>query len=101
MESKKQKELILALIKDDLINSKLVYGLTDLGIDASDYFLNLSDTIFKLMKFSDTKAEEKIYEHYLKLTKKAKDINIAESRNNLNSLTYEIYAELILLKSKL
>jgi len=98
MESQKQKELIFALIKDDLINSKLVYGLTDLGIDASDYFLNLSDTIFKLMKFSNKKTEEEIYEHYLKLTKKAKHIDITESRNNLNSLAHEIYKELTKLK---
>ena len=94
----KDKKLIISLIQDDLVNSKLVLGLNELGVNASDYFLNLSDTIFKLMKFSDSKAEEEIYEHYLKLTKKAKHIDITESRNNLNSLAHEIYKELTKLK---
>ena len=97
----KGKKLIISLIQDDLVSNKLVLGLNELGVNASDYFLNLSDTIFKLMKFSDSKAEEKIYEHYLKLTKKAKHIDITESRNNLNSLAHEIYKELRILKSKL
>ena len=97
----KDKKLIISLIQDDLVNSKLVLGLNELGINASDYFLNLSDTIFKLMKFSDSKAEEEIYEHYLKLTKKVKHIDITESRNNLNNLAHEIYKELRILKSKL
>ena len=94
----KDKKLIISLIQDDLLNSKLVFGLNELGINASDYFLNLSDTIFKLMKFSDSKAEEEIYEHYLKLTKKVKHIDITESRNNLNNLAHEIYKELRILK---
>ena len=95
------KKLIISLIKDDLVNSKLVLGLNELGLNASDYFLNLSETIFKLMKFSNSKAEEKVYEHYLELTKRAKHIDITESRNNLNGLAYEIYTELTKLKSKL
>lgn|GEM_PF-6801317 len=42
------KKLILSLIKNDPINSKLVYGLSDLGFDAGCYFLHLSETIFSL-----------------------------------------------------
>jgi hypothetical protein len=97
----RNKKLIISLIQDDLVSYKLVLGLNELGLNASDYFLNLSDTIFKLMKFSDSKAEEKIYEHYLELTKRVKYIDITESRNTLNSLAHEIYVELTKLKSKL
>lgn len=35
----KKKKLIVALIKDDLINYRLVEGLCDMGIEASGYFL--------------------------------------------------------------
>ena len=97
----RKKKLIISLIKDDLICNKLIEGLNALGLNASDYYLNLSDTIFKLMKFSNSKGEEKIYEQYLKMTKRVKHIDIADTRTHLDNLAHEIYTELRILKSKL
>jgi hypothetical protein len=49
MTSKKEKKLVISLIKDDLVNRKLLIGLDDLGLRPTDYYLNLSDTIFSLI----------------------------------------------------
>jgi hypothetical protein len=49
------KSLILSLIKDDLINTKLVSGIESLGIDAGLYLLGISDAIFVLMGIDDGK----------------------------------------------
>lgn len=46
---KNKKWLIFSLIKDNLINRKLVNSLNDIRLTADDYRLNLSDTIFKLI----------------------------------------------------
>jgi hypothetical protein len=92
--SKNNKELILSLIKDDLINSKLVNGLNELGLDASKYFINSSNTVFQLMGFQNHESEEEIFQYYLELTAKAKHIDISESTEPLNDLCEEIYTEL-------
>lgn len=59
---KNKEKLILSLIKDDLINVKLVNGLNEAGLNADNYYLHLSDTIFKLMGFGDDEEAETIYE---------------------------------------
>ena len=98
MKANAKKPLILSLIKDDLINSKLVNSLNDIGLNADDYLLNLSSTIFKLMGFAETRESEKVFEHYLDLTNKAKQLDIAKSRERFDALALEIYAELLLRK---
>lgn len=91
MKSHTQKSLILSLIKDDLINSKLVNGLNELGLDASKYFINSSDTVFKLMGFHNHEFEEELFQYYLELTAKAKHIDISDSNEPLDELCLEIY----------
>lgn len=91
MKSHTQKSLILSLIKDDLINSKLVNGLNELGLDASKFFINSSDTVFKLMEFQNHEFEEEIFQFYLELTAKAKYVDISESNESLDELCLEIY----------
>jgi hypothetical protein len=51
MEEINKQELILALIRDNLINMKLISGLNALGLIADDYYLNLGDTVFKFNGF--------------------------------------------------
>jgi len=95
MKPKAKKKLILSLIKDDLINSKLVNGLNSFGLLAENYYLHLSETIFELMDFKLTIAQkEKLFGRYMRLTEKAKDIEISTSKKRLNKLTLDIYEEL-------
>lgn len=96
-----KKELILSLIKDDLVNHKLLLGLDALGLRATDYYLNLGDIVFALMGFPENSDSDRVYELYLELTKKARFLNLSESQSQLNQLAQEIYLELTVHRSTL
>jgi hypothetical protein len=89
------KELILSLIKDDLINTKLVHGLNEAGLNAEHYFLHLGETIFKLMGFEDNVETEELFRHYMRLTEKAKYLDISGSHKPMDELAAGIYKELL------
>lgn len=90
----KKEKLILSLIKDDLINSKLVNGLSEMGLDADHYILHLGETVFKLMGFKDNEETEYIFERYMELSKRAMFIDISKSNKPLDELALQIYIEL-------
>jgi hypothetical protein len=90
------EQLIISLIKDDLINSKLVSGLNQLGLCAGDYHLNLSEAIFGLMGI-DGADSDKLLDYYINLTAASQGIdlsNIAERGAALENLAYHIYGAL-------
>lgn len=91
MKSDSQKSLILSLIKDDLINSKLVNGLNELGLDAGCYFTNTCQTVFQLMGLENHPNEEEIFQYYMQITANVKNIDISQSNEPLNELCLEIY----------
>lgn len=86
-----KQTLILALIKDDLINTKLVNALIAIGIDASDYNLHLSETIFDLMEFEESIENDPIVEHYFVLTALSGNIDFVREPKKLNKLAEQIY----------
>lgn len=87
-----RKKLIIALIKDDLTNLKLVYSLNALGLCADRYMLYSGTTIINLMKINATGLRwEQIHDGYLDLTKKVMSIDIQESPRLLDALSEEIY----------
>ncbi len=88
-----EPHILISLIRDDLINSKLVNGLISTGIDASDYYLHLSDTVFHLMGFNDSKPNDRIYEEYLDMGKHMGQIEITDWKS-IQRLAQEIYTEL-------
>lgn len=95
----KNENLILSLIKDDLINVKLINGLNQVGLNADKYTLDLSDTIFSLMGFKDNEETEIIYKHYLELSKQATLIDISNSNKSMEVLARQIYNEILPRKS--
>lgn len=95
MKAKRREKLIISLIEDDLIHSKLVEGLIELGLKAEDYFLNLSDTIICLMGF-EGKRNEQLFEYYLDLLKQAKYVENSENNNGFKKLAAIIYHNLLL-----
>ena len=97
---KEKKRLILSLIKDDLINSKLIRGLGKAGLDADRYCLFLSGTIFDLLGYPNTERSDEIFSEYIKLTEQSDKIDIRETPNSLDSLANEIYNFLIKKRSK-
>ena len=95
MSPKERKKLIVSLIKDDLINSKLVRGLNKAGLDADKYCLFLGGTIFDLLGFPNTERSDEIFAEYIKLTEKSDHVDIGETPNALDELANEIYVFLV------
>lgn len=84
-------KLIISLIKDDLINSKLVNGLIDIGIDAGCYFSHLDSTIFRLVGYADDTYSEEVYEKYRDLAMQSKYIDISHNNAGLDPLALQLY----------
>ena len=91
----KDKKIILSLIEDDLIHSKLVVGLLKLGLNPEPYYLNLSETIFEILDLQNHSENELIFEQYVELSKKVELIDISISKSELQELADEIYQVLI------
>lgn len=89
------KELIIGLIKDDLINTKLISGLENFGIDGGLYLLGISDAIFALMEVEENEKGEKLFEYYIKLRQKGKSLNLKVFDKKAHKVAHEIYAKLI------
>jgi hypothetical protein len=83
--------LIISLIRDDLINSKLVNSLNAIGLNASNYHLHLSTTIFQLMGYKDDHYRDEVFALYLQRSKKAMRIDITASSAALDELAMEIF----------
>lgn len=88
-----KKDLIISLIKDDLVNVRLVHGLDKLGLDSGNYYLHLSETIFKLVGI--TIDDEDFFEQYMDECKTVVNINIFEYHELLDTLAQALYKKLI------
>ena len=88
---KEKKEFILRLIKNNLINTKLVNGLNELGLDAGYYHLSLSDIVVELMNI---KINDEEFEQYLDLYEEVQEIDITQEPELLDDLAVRIYNHL-------
>ena len=99
MIKKKRKQIITSLIKDGLVNLKLINGLNAAGLNASSYHISIGDTIFVLMGFKDDHLNDLIFENvYLAISERVKDIDFTNSMEELEKLSEEIYFELLFAK---
>lgn len=97
--SHKTEKLVISLIKDDLINLRLVHGLNALGLDAESYYTNLSSTIFGLMGIqTNDERMVKILESYIDSGKRVLRIDFEDHRDDLDELAVDIYDSLVSLK---
>jgi hypothetical protein len=94
MRTVKQKQLIISLIKDDLINSKLINGLNQMGLDAHKFYLHLPETIFEQMGITDNKKKEILLKRYTTLSEKMRAIDLNENYKATEELAEEIYGEM-------
>lgn len=94
MKGKKQKRIILALIKDDINSTRLLHGLRALGFNTDAYLLHLGDSIFMLMGFKADTQSDRVFEYYLYLTQRAVQRCQLPSAPPLDALAHEIYQAL-------
>ena len=94
MKTEIKKEIIIALIKDDIKNTRLVTRLNQLGLEASNYHWNICDVIFKLLGFEDTLQTEETYQYYIEKTQKVSEIDFSETHFSLDNIVLEIFDNL-------
>ncbi len=82
------QDLILSLIKDDLMHNRLMHGLYKLGLETDDYALGLCDTIFSLMQVP---ATDENYDFYVRLTEGVEVIDMWNKNVELERLAIAIY----------
>jgi len=89
------KAIIISLIKDHLINYKLVSNLSSIGLNADDYFLQLSHTIFTLMGLNQVPASDRLFDKFMEYSRAAIDMDFSRKDRSLDELSNLIYERLI------
>lgn len=92
------EKLILSLIKDHLIYTRLYYGLTSAGLDAEDFTLDLADTIFKVMDLGDAETDRR-FSVYLQMADRVTRMDAETWRGRVDVLANELYQKLVYWKS--
>ena len=97
MKPKSLQPLLLSLITDDLIHTKLITSLQSIGFEQDWYSLRLSETVLDLMGFKGQMAEL-VYEHYLDRRNAIEGIDISAGYDEVKALALSIYNEFIRLQ---
>ena len=88
-----QQQIIIRLIKDHLVQTRLINGLNQLGLNADDYYLHLSDTIFKMIGIPD--ENEEFYHVYLEWCTRISQTEVLRDQKLLDEYAREIYKVLM------
>ena len=89
-----QKDLILRLIRDDLIHYRLVSGLSDLNLLPDHYHLYLGETVMSLVGFTEGSYYDLVYERiYMPMTEQVTAIDLMSPA--LDHLASGIYTALM------
>ncbi|WEK33597.1 MAG: hypothetical protein P0Y53_13985 [Candidatus Pseudobacter hemicellulosilyticus] len=94
------KEIVLSLIKDELTSARLLNNLNQIGLSATDYYLQLRDTILKLMGFGNDQYADQVYSQYYQLAEEAMEQNNMSFQKNLDQHAQNIYVFLLEKQSK-
>lgn len=89
-----ENTLLLSLIKDHIVYSRLINGLNATGLDTGHFMLDLSDTIFKLAGLYDD-LEENRYDYYLTMVERINHFSFNNWQQEIEPLTREIYETII------
>ena len=89
-----RKIITINLIKDHLINTRLISGLSDLGFHSDQYQLNIADSIFKLMGIKE--SEDELFETYLSWCSRISKTDIFENEKALREYAEKIYNVLLM-----
>jgi hypothetical protein len=91
-----KKKLIINLLKDHLINARLLNGLKALGFQSEEYHLNLSNTIFELLEIED---KDELFESYLEWCAQITEKDLLRDAHLLTIYANGMY-EMLLLETK-
>lgn len=63
------EEIVLTIIQSDLLHQHLLNGLSNMGVDAYEYSLDLQDVAFDLLGIEPQQQNDKLYDHHFQLCK--------------------------------
>jgi hypothetical protein len=85
------EHLAKELIKDDMINGQFIYGLLRLNINAEQYLLNLSETVFLVLGYEPDTIPEPVWKTYYDFVRAETSISPLEQKKSLDELADEAY----------
>lgn len=88
------KEVVIELIKCDLINAKMINTLNRIEIEASTYRVNITPVILTLLEVQEKYRSEALYGWYFDLLEENENYDDAEG--GLDAVSLKIY-ELLLI----
>ena len=86
----KRKEKLKKLIVSEIINTKLIFSLDNIGMETNHYVIDISDVIFDIAKISMKKRTDKLYDDYFNLIKKGIYIDTRIEDYKLDKLIDEV-----------
>lgn len=85
------KVLVINLIKQDLINWKMISLLQKIQIQADDYQLDIGSIIFEIMKLNNRKDVDELFEKYVEMSKPILKLTANQSNRKIDLLASKIY----------
>lgn len=85
------KLVVINLIKQDLINWKMINLLQKMQVRADDYQLDIGSIIFEIMNLDNRENVDEIFEKYVELSRPVLKINVDQQNRKINLLASKIY----------
>nr|WP_294860037.1 hypothetical protein [uncultured Fluviicola sp.] len=85
------RAIVTNLIKQDLINWKMINALQNRQVRADDYQLDIGSIIFELMNLEDRKDVDEIFEKYVELSKPILKLSTSQPNRKIDVLASKIY----------
>ncbi len=85
-----KRKQIMTLIESDIVSSKLILTLQQIGIDATDYLIDTSTVVFIQMGIRKENRTEELYKKYFDLIRQVQylDLQVKGEKSRLASKIY-------------
>lgn len=85
------RAIITNLIKQDLINWKMINLLQNMQVRADDYQLDIGSIIFEIMNLDNRENVDEIFEKYVEMSKPMLKLIVGQSNRKIDLLASKIY----------
>lgn len=85
------KAIIINLIKQDLINWKMINLLQKMQIRADDYQLDIGYIIFEIMDLNNRKDGDELFDKYVEMSRPILKVTTNQSNRKIDLLASKIY----------
>ncbi|MND90725.1 hypothetical protein D3C87_02580 [compost metagenome] len=85
------RAIVTNLIKQDLINWKMINLLQNIQVRADDYQLDIGSIIFEMMNLNDREDVDEIFENYVEMSRPILKLIVGQSNRKIDLLAAKIY----------